>query len=381
MQGSGTGAGSLTASPAPVEGAPVPVNDVATDDADPVAVEEDARSQESDRSDESELAPDELPVPSDDPILGSAVDCELPAPSQYDPTPEVEEERSSEPPTVDTDVPGDSDVVLVPPAASGEQSESSLVSSSVNASPTAMSKQVLSTPTSSKSASGGCAGDGEGDEDWEVVELSRSGIGSPTVYTTECQLVRAFNPLAFSDFVCHFACVFLLVFPCLQSLTFSHLCIAVSLIDPWSLDSLLPQIMPIAVVVGRLELSATHISFYPERFADDEDDTYEVDAAKRALSSKDAKKKVWVPDNASDVCGGCHNPILPGLFLTRKHHCRRCVQCSCERLRRLLCPPLSLQMQLGFNTFSCDSVRNAYLSMSAVMRAPLVDSPSYLHRY
>ena len=27
------------------------------------------------------------------------------------------------------------------------------------------------------------------EEDWEVVELSRSGIGSPTVYTTACQLV------------------------------------------------------------------------------------------------------------------------------------------------------------------------------------------------
>lgn len=74
------------------------------------------------------------------------------------------------------------------------------------------------------------------------------------------------------------------------------------------------------VVIGRLELSATHISFYPERFADEDDDVapHPVES-----SGGGGKGKAWVPDSASDVCGGCHNPIVPGLFLTRKHHCRR----------------------------------------------------------
>ncbi len=79
------------------------------------------------------------------------------------------------------------------------------------------------------------------------------------------------------------------------------------------------QVFPLCVVEGRLELSATRLLFFPERVVDGDDSASSTFVSPPTSGGS----QMWVPDSASDVCGGCQQPILPGLFLSRKHHCRR----------------------------------------------------------
>ena len=106
---------------------------------------------------------------------------------------------------------------------------------------------------------------------------------------------------------------------------------------------------PLCTVEGRLELSATRLLFFPDRVVDGEETSGSTFVSPPTSSSSGTQ--MWVPDSASDVCGGCQNPILPGLFLSRKHHCRRCVrrgQYTQSHYRNVLCL-LMLRERPGFH--------------------------------
>ena len=72
---------------------------------------------------------------------------------------------------------------------------------------------------------------------------------------------------------------------------------------------------------GRLEVDARNIRFFPERIADSiSEDTTGADTVNPEVA--------WVPDSASNLCAGCRKPIVRGVFLSGKHHCRRYACCG-----------------------------------------------------
>ena len=72
------------------------------------------------------------------------------------------------------------------------------------------------------------------------------------------------------------------------------------------------QVVPMAVLEGRLELSRGAIRFYPERLAESV-----------GMDTPAQSGVAWVKDSDAHVCGQCSKPIVRGVFFSHKHHCRR----------------------------------------------------------
>jgi hypothetical protein len=76
-------------------------------------------------------------------------------------------------------------------------------------------------------------------------------------------------------------------------------------------------VMPMVVVVGTLELTATHLSFEGRQFGGP--------GTGVGVSNE---KIDWVPDADRSECALCRKPFS-GLFKTGKHHCRACGDIYC----------------------------------------------------